>query len=201
MSTSSEIVYTPIAIKPRTPRAGNKRGRKTDLERITTKHETERETLRLERIAEVESKRARPLLPDTKLSLMVAVGLVSVLMLSSFTVSFAGIYQVSSYTGLPAFLQWLPALFIDLAILAYTVSLIIFKSRGSSTWRTMLGLGAFAALSVSANVVHTLAFWNGALSDYRAWIGVIITAAAPIAVLLASEEISRLAFVEPLATK
>jgi hypothetical protein len=128
---------------------------------------------------------------------MIAVGLVSLLMVSSFTVSFAGIYTVSAFTGLPAFLQWVPALFIDAAILAYTIALIIFKSRGNSTWRTLLGLGGFAALSVAANVAHTVAYWDGNLGDYRAWIGVVITAAAPIAVLLASEEIGRLAFAQP----
>jgi hypothetical protein len=52
----------------------------------------------------------------------------------------------------------------------------------------------FASISVIANVSHTLSYWDGALLDYRAWVGVAITASAPIAVLLAAEEIARLAF-------
>lgn len=135
--------------------------------------------------------------PDAIPVLATAVILVTVLMVTSFTVSFSGIYTVSAWTGLPQVLQWLPAVFIDAAILAYTISLVVFKARGESTWRTLTGLSAFAAISVVANISHTLAYWNGSLVDYRAWIGVLITAAAPVAVLLASEEITRLAFQLP----
>lgn len=132
--------------------------------------------------------------PDALPVLYTAVALVSLLMVTSFIVSFSGIYEVSAWTGLPVFLQWLPALFIDAAILAYTISLVVFKARGESTWKTLLGLTGFAAVSVIANIAHTLSFWNGSFADYRAWVGVTITALAPIAVLLASEEITRLAF-------
>lgn len=138
-------------------------------------------------------KRAR-INPDSIPVLFSAVGMVALLMVSSFAVSFSGIYAVSAWTGLPVYLQWLPALFIDAAILAYTISLIVFKARGESTWKTTLGLVGFAAISVVANASHTLFFWDGALVDFRSWMGVIITASAPIAVLLASEEITRLAF-------
>lgn len=169
-------------------------GRKTNVERERIRTEAEI----IQRRAERDAKRAQPLLPDTKVSLIIAVALVGILMVSSFVVSFTGIYQVAAFTGIPTWLQWLPGIFIDVAILAYTISLMIFKSRGHSTWRTMAGLGGFAVLSVGANVSHTLAFWHGNLGDWRAWVGVVITAAAPIAVLLASEEIGRLAFVEPI---
>jgi hypothetical protein len=132
--------------------------------------------------------------PDSVLVLAVAVILVAVLMTSSFIVSFSGLYDASAWTGLPENFRWLPALFIDAAILAYTIALIVFKARGESIWRTVFGLVAFATISVVANISHTLSFWNGEFTDYRAWIGVAITASAPIAVLLAAEEISRLAF-------
>lgn len=147
-------------------------------------------------VADTKKKSPR-INPDAIPVLAVAVGLVSVLMLSSFTVSFSGIYEVSAWTGIPKVLQWLPALFIDAAILAYTISLIVFKARGESTWRTLIGLVSFASISVIANIAHTLAFWGGSVLDYRAWIGVLITASAPVAVLLASEEITRLAFAKP----
>lgn len=142
----------------------------------------------------IEEKLSPRLNPDARPVLITAVALVSLLMVSSFAVSFSGIYEVSAWTGLPTVLQWLPALFIDAAILAYTISLIVFKARGESVWRTILGLSGFALISVVANISHTLSFWNGSLADFRAWIGVLITASAPVAVLLASEEITRLAF-------
>jgi hypothetical protein len=142
----------------------------------------------------VERKPSPRINPDAIPVLATAVGLVSLLMITSFAVSFSGIYEVSAWTGLPPFLQWLPAVFIDAAILAYTISLIVFKARGESVWRTLLGLSGFAAVSVIANISHTLSYWDGSLTDFRAWVGVLITASAPIAVLLASEEITRLAF-------
>jgi hypothetical protein len=145
-------------------------------------------------VVEKPKTRSPRINPDAIPVLATAVGLVTLLMVSSFAVSFSGIYTVSEWTGLPAFLQWLPALFIDAAILAYTISLVVFKARGESTWRTLLGLSAFAGVSVIANIAHTLAFWGGSMVDFRAWVGVLITASAPVAVLLASEEITRLAF-------
>jgi hypothetical protein len=167
------------------------------------KHEFVEEEEMLEEISINENKvtvkekpaRAR-INPDSIPVLFTAVGMVAILMVSSFAVSFSGIYSVSAWTGLPVYIQWLPALFIDAAILAYTISLIVFKARGESTWKTTVGLVGFAAISVVANASHTLSFWDGTLADYRAWMGVIITASAPIAVLLASEEITRLAFEE-----
>ena len=145
----------------------------------------------------VPEKKPVRLNPDSIPVLATAVILVAVLMISSFIVSFTGIYDVSQWTGIPQVIQWLPALFIDAAILAYTIALVVFKARGESVWRTVMGLIAFAGISVVANVAHTLSFWNGELTDFRAWIGVVITAAAPIAVLLAAEEITRLAFERP----
>jgi len=148
----------------------------------------------IERPAHLEAKKTARINPDSIPVLGTAVVLVTILMVSSFAVSFSGIYEVSAWTGIPKFIQWLPALFIDAAILAYTISLIVFKARGESTWRTLLGLSGFALVSIFANATHTIAYWDGSLADYRAWMGVVITASAPIAVLLASEEITRLAF-------
>jgi hypothetical protein len=144
-----------------------------------------------------EVKKSARINPDAIPVLATAVVLVGILMISSFIVSFNGLYDVAQWTGLPVFLQWLPALFIDAAILAYTISLVVFRARGESVWRTTLALIAFAGISVIANIAHTVSFWDGQLTDFRAWIGVLITAAAPIAVLLAAEEITRLAFELP----
>jgi len=130
---------------------------------------------------------------DSTWVLVFTVSIVFGLMLASFTASFVAIYEVAEFTGIGE-LRWVFPVFIDAAILAYTLSLFIFKHRGESTWRTLLGLFGFALLSVAANVVHTISYWEGDISSYQSWIGIVLTAAAPIAVLLASEEIARLAF-------
>lgn len=134
---------------------------------------------------------------DSIFVLILAVSIVFLLMAASFIASFAAIYDIAEYTGTPAELRWVFPVYIDLAILGYTIALFIFKRRGTGTARTIAGLIGFALLSVAANVGHTLVYWDGDLSDFRAWIGVALTASAPIAVLLASEEIARLAFSNP----
>ena len=157
-------------------------------------NEVKHEFMEEEVMIEKKKKKGKRINPDAIPVLFTAVGMVSLLMITSFAVSFSGIYAVSEWTGIPKFIQWLPAVFIDAAILAYTISLVVFKARGESVWRTLVGLSAFAGVSILANISHTAAYWEGDLSDFRAWIGVLITASAPLAVLLASEEITRLAF-------
>jgi hypothetical protein len=150
-------------------------------------------------VVEPTSSNAQRINPDSRGTLWIALILVFVLMLSSFVVSFAGIWDISQYTGLPVFLQWIPALFIDAAILAYTIALFVFTARGEGTFRTIFWLMMFAGVSIAANVAHTLDYLSTTgigTGDYRLWIGVAITASAPIAVLAASEEISRLVFIK-----
>ena len=175
----------PPANSPVPPTAPKSSASTLVLNPTTEKENTEHKTARIN--------------PDAIPVLATAVVLVGILMSSSFVVSFSGIYEVSSWTGLPVFLQWLPALFIDAAILAYTIALVVFKARGERTLRTVIALIAFAGISVVTNIAHTVSFWDGELTDFRAWIGVLITAAAPVAVLLAAEEIARLAFEAPKA--
>lgn len=197
MSSKFETLYDTFQRKQMYKHISNLMKQKLNNDRKGNTMATAKTTYR-KPVAKPTAKRARQRLnPDSRSTLIAAVFFVFVLMISSFIVSFNGIYDVSAWTGLPVFLQWLPALFIDAAIIAYTISLIVFKARGESTWRTTLGLFGFALMSVVANISHTLSFWDGSLGDYKAWVGVFITASAPIAVLLASEEITRLAFAKP----
>lgn len=148
-----------------------------------------------------EPKRRRPksrrLNIDAIGVLIFTVVIVFALMAASFTASAVAIYEVSVHTGIGAEWRWVFPVFIDLAIFAYTISLFIFKRRGESTIRTILGLLLFSILSIGANIAHTMDYWNGDLSSFQAWIGIVLAAAAPIGVLLASEEIARLAFTAP----
>jgi hypothetical protein len=140
--------------------------------------------------------------PDNPKVLALALFLVFVLMASSFVVSFFGIWGISrETTNLPEVISWLPALFLDAAILAYTISYFVFKYRGEATGKTLTALWVFAVLSVAANVVHTM---EGFAPDTSVWamaVGIAITGSAPIAVVVASEEIARLAFENPRKEK
>jgi len=141
-------------------------------------------------------KKHKRLNPDSLWTLGVAVFLVFSLIAASFIASFAAIYDVAEYTGVAAEWRWVFPVFIDIAIAAYTISLFIFRANKKPIFMTLVGLILFASLSVLANIAHVLAYWDGTLPDYRAWMGVALAASAPIGVLLASEEIARLAFVE-----
>lgn len=135
--------------------------------------------------------------PDNPRILVLAITLVFVLMVSSFVVSFFGIWGISQETtNLPQAITWLPALFLDAAILAYTISFFVFKYRGEPTAKTLTALWVFALLSVAANVAHTIEGFAPGTSTLSMAIGILITGSAPIAVVVASEEIARLAFAE-----
>jgi hypothetical protein len=60
--------------------------------------------------------------------------------------------------------------------------------------KTRIALWTFALLSVAANVAHTVEGITPEMSVYSVAIGIAITASAPIAVVLSTEEIARLAF-------
>ena len=63
--------------------------------------------------------------------------------------------------------------------------------------KTRFALWAFALLSVAANVAHTLDGVTPDMSAYSVAVGLMITGSAPIAVVLSTEEIARLAFERP----
>jgi len=140
--------------------------------------------------------------PDTPKVLSLALFLVFILMVSSFIVSFFGIWGVSlETTNLPSSIAWLPALFLDAAILAYTISYFVFRHRGEPVIRTRIALWVSASLSVAANIAHTLDGVTPEMSAYSVAVGLMITASAPIAVVLSTEEVARLAFASPTKKK
>lgn len=152
----------------------------------------------VEVIREHQSSRINP---DSPKVLIFAIIMVGVLMVSSFIISFFGIWGISAETtNIPGPITWLPALFLDAAIIAYTISYFVFKTRGESVWRSRVALWVFALLSVVANIAHTISGFTPGTSMLDMSIGILITGSAPIAVVLASEEIARLAF-EPPAKK
>mgnify|MGYP002132699848 CR=1 FL=1 len=141
-------------------------------------------------------KKTKRLSLDSIGTLIFSLLIVLTLLTMSFIASFNAIYESAEFTGTVAEWRWVFPVFIDLAIFGYTVNLFIFKRRKKPVKRTIAGLVFFATISVLVNFAHTVDFWGGDLSNYQAWIGVLLAVSAPIAVLLASEELGRLAFEE-----
>jgi hypothetical protein len=120
---------------------------------------------------------------------------------ASIVWSFTAIVEMSDWMAPNEHFRWLPAVFIDLAIIGYTFTLAQFKARGAAgrkkLWMTRTGLLVSTGFSVVANATHTIDHWAGDITSYQAIIGVTFSASIPILALMATEEIVRLAFVDP----
>lgn len=134
--------------------------------------------------------------PDSRQMLWLAVSLVGFVGAISFMVSFAGLVAVAEWAGLPPAMRWTVPIFIDTAILVYSIAVLVHRSRGEKTWASWLSLGAFTFVSVLANVGHVLLLDQN-MDSFKTGIGAIVAGMAPIGVFAATEELGRLAIARP----
>lgn len=142
-------------------------------------------------------KRTAQISPDRLGVGIFAIALVMVVMCSSMVFSYVAIAEAAVWTGVPLGIHWIAPVFIDGAIITYSVSLTIFEWRmedRKTVRHTRRVLWGFTLLSVLLNFAHTGSFWRWDFSVYEAWFGSLIAVAAPIAALLSAEEVVRLAF-------
>lgn len=135
--------------------------------------------------------------PDRWFVGVAAIVLVVLIMGASYVFSYVAIAEAGEWTGVPGGIHWIAPIFIDGAILTYTLSLAVFQARGAprrTIRRTYATLWGFTLLSVVLNFAHTGSYWRWDFSQHEAWFGCLIAVAAPIAALLAAEEVVRLAF-------
>lgn len=163
-------------------------------------------TKREELYAIQEAKRAPKIQVDQKLILwswLVAVGIAFV---SSAIVSFNGITSVAEFVGLSA--TWMAGLFfffIELMYLIFLVAYLVLASRvddegnPEKTGGALWGMIAFAAIAVGANAFHTLDFWSWDFTNPQMWAGVVLSVAAPIAIISASKMASRVVFAKAIS--
>lgn len=117
-------------------------------------------------------------------------------MVAAWAFSFVAITDAAGWAGVPAWAQPLAAAFIDGAILVYTLTLAIHRWRGDSTWRTNLALYGFTAVSVLVNGAHAAASWNWDFGRFESSFGVLIGVIAPLAFLMAADEVTRTFFTQ-----
>lgn len=142
-------------------------------------------------------KRTAQISPDRLAVGFFAISLVVIVMSSSMVFSYVGIAEAAAWTGVPFGIHVIAPIFIDGAIITYTVSLTIFEWRREDRHtirHTKRVLRGFTLLSVGLNFAHTASFWQWDFTVYEAWFGALISVAAPIAALLSAEEVVRLAF-------
>lgn len=148
-----------------------------------------------------ESKRAAKIQVDQKIVLLTWLIAVGIAFISSAIVSFNGITSVAEFVGLSA--TWMAGLFfffIELMYLIFLVAYLVLASRvdddgnPEKTGGALWGMISFAAIAVGANAFHTLDYWQWDLTNPQMWAGVVLSVAAPVAIISASKMASRVVF-------
>nr|WP_087132594.1 DUF2637 domain-containing protein [Microbacterium esteraromaticum]SJN43425.1 Phage excisionase \ len=155
-------------------------------------------------MSETRPHRTARVSPDRFWVAILAIVLVTVIMVASFVFSYVAIMDSGRWAGAVGWVQALAPLFIDGAIVTYTLALAIYESRGEDRKvrrRTRRRLWAYTLASVVLNAAHAAAFWDWDFSRMEAWFGVLIAVLAPLAALGAAEEVMHLAFVNAEAQK
>ncbi len=142
-------------------------------------------------------KRPRRIDPDDGRFIRLVVVGVALAGVVAFAISFTALYEVAGWLGLPPFMWWAVPVFIDLAILVYAASVLVHKARGEQTLASWAALGTFTALSVFANAAHA---WSYAQDHEQRWqgvVGAVIAGMVPVAIFVATEQLSRVAVEDP----
>lgn len=148
-----------------------------------------------------ESKRAAKIQVDQKIVLLTWLIAVGIAFISSAIVSFNGITSVAEFVGLSA--SWMAGLFfffIELMYLIFLVAYLVLASRvdddgnPEKTGGALWGMISFASIAVGANAFHTLDYWQWDLTNPQMWAGVVLSVAAPVAIISASKMASRVVF-------
>ena len=134
--------------------------------------------------------------PDSRPVLRLVVTVTTLLALVSFAVSFAGLVAVAQWAAIPSWLAWALPVFIDGAIIVYTLAMLVFRARGASTAFAWSALLAFTGVSVAANAAHVYA--EGDPSDWRTWVGASLAGLAPAGVAVATHTLAGLTVRPPI---
>jgi hypothetical protein len=156
---------------------------------------------KLKRYALQEARRAPKVQIDQRVILWGWIIAVAVAFISSAIVSFNGITSVAFFVGLSA--DWMAGLFfffIELMYLIFLLAYLLLASRvdedgkPEKTGGAMTGMIAFGGIAVLANAFHTFDYWNWAWVEPQMWAGIVLSIAAPIAIISASKLASRVVF-------
>lgn len=140
------------------------------------------------------SGRAVKLDPRNKVTFWLALMVAAVILLTAGLFSYANVAASSEWVKPQwPWLIWVVPGFIELIIVFAGLDYLITRQAGA-LW-TMV---AASAVAVIANGAHTVAAWGlfAFSSGFEPWVGTMISAAAPAAVILITKRVSKIAFVE-----
>lgn len=150
---------------------------------------------------EQERLRAPKIQVDQRVVLLSWLISVTIAFVTSAVVSFNGITSVANFVGLSA--PWMASLFfffVELMYLIFLLAYLILASRVDEegkperTAGAIWGMVFFAGVAVAANAFHTFDYWGWNTLEPRAWAGVVLSVAAPLAIISASKMASRVVF-------
>ena len=160
----------------------------------------------LSRYQAQEAKRAPKVQIDQKFVMWFWVIGILVAFVTSAIVSFNGITAVAEFVGLAA--PWMGGLFfffIELMYLLFLIAYLILGSRldeqgkKEKTLGAIVGMVAFGGVAVLANGFHTINFWEYNFLEPRMWAGIVLSMAAPLAIISASKMASRVVFAKAIS--
>ena len=133
-------------------------------------------------------KRARRFHADTPFVLGLLLFLVALLAAASFYVSFSGLYAAAAWAvGNNPPLQFAVPIMLDVAIVAFTLSLFVERERGDKVRWTWLAIAIFALASATANILHTLEV-STAINMGQLIVGAVISGGAPILLAFSTDK-------------
>jgi hypothetical protein len=152
-----------------------------------------------------ESKRAPKIQVDQRFVLRAWLFGIAIAFIASAIVSFNGITSVAAFVGLSQ--TWMASLFfffIELMYLLYLIAYLVLGSRideegnPEKTRGAFWGMVSFGGIAVFANAFHTFDFWQFDWTSPQMWAGVVLSIAAPIAIITASKMASRVVFAKSI---
>ena len=142
-------------------------------------------------------KKARRFHADTPFVLGLLLVLVAGMAAASFYVSFSGLFAAAAWAvGDNPPLQFAVPIMLDIAIIAFTLSLFVERERGDKVRWTWLAIAMFALVSATANILHTLVV-STATDNYQLLVGAVISGGAPVLLAFATDKIAIKVFKEP----
>lgn len=183
--TTAEIEYVPVVAPTRKEERKSAAGRKTNEERARRAQEQEK-----------ASRRAKRIYADTPKVLALLLVLVATLAVSSFSVSFSGLYAAAAWAvgDIPALQVAVPVM-LDIAIIAFTLALFVERERGNKVLGTWVAIAIFASVSAASNVLHTLTVSTAATLPQLV-VGAVISGGAPLLLAFATDKAAIKVFAE-----
>lgn len=172
-----------IATIPKTTRS--RAGRKSDQERIQTRHANKILTTRLaEEQAQLEAdiaenaKQAKPMRANTVGFRRVVLAGTGLIAIAAFAISFGAIFALSSWTGWDLWQLVLTPLLLDAGIVVFTFLSFIRLDKAESAKPTFIIAETLALLSVVAQVIHT--FSTAPVTGTQLVVACVISALPPL---------------------